>query len=90
MILNTPLSKKDLEVVIEALLFASTVHIVSDVHEKHCSEQFELAKRLKTLCPDIKLNNVQFLIDENYEEPWTESILNEFKDNMKVVDFKNV
>ena len=85
--INTTLTKAELVTAMEALLFSSSVHIVSDVHEEHCRKQIDLAKKLKSLVPDIKLPDIQFLQEAEYEEPWTEEILAEFKDNLKVVHF---
>jgi len=45
---------------------------------------------LKSLKPEIKLEHAQFIKEDNYEDPWTVDIYENFKDNLEVTTFENV
>jgi hypothetical protein len=88
--LNVSVSEKDLSTLISALLFSCSVNVTSNTNEEYQAELFKLAKQLKELKPDIKLNNVQFLKEENYEDVTSNTLFEEFKNNLEVVTFEEV
>jgi hypothetical protein len=72
--------------ILEALLFASSVNVGADWDEKDINRMVSLSKKVKTeLNGSTKLDNIVFYQEENYEDDWTQSVFNFFKDNLNVV-----
>ena len=88
--INISLTEDQLSTIISGLLFSSSVSVVSNVNEKFYTELFELAKQLKELKPDVKLDNIQFVKEDNYEDELSTLILQEFHQNMQIVSFEQV
>lgn len=88
--INISLTEDQLSTIISGLLFSSSVSVVSNVNEKFHTELFELAKQLKELKPDVKLDNIQFVKEDNYEDELSTLILQEFHQNMQIVSFEQV
>lgn len=88
--INIALTEEQLSTIISGLLFSSSVSVVSNVNEKFHFELFELAKQLKQLKPDVKLDNIQFVKEDNYEDELSLQILQEFHQNMQIVSFEQV
>ena len=81
-------TEKQLASIISGLLFSCSVNIVSDAHasnEEYATEIFDLARRLKNIKPDINLDNIQFIEENNYEESISKDILKEFEGNIQVI-----
>ena len=87
--LNISLTEDSLASVISALLFSCSVNITSDTNEEFQRNLFVVAKQLKTLKPDIKLDNIQFLKEDDYEDSISAELLEEFKSNLEVSSFDN-
>ena len=81
------LTQDELATTISALLFSSSVNVVSDTTEQYQKQLIETAKKLKSFKPDVQLNDVQFIVEENYEDSWSEEILTEFRNNIKTATF---
>jgi len=80
------LKQEEANIVIEALLFASSVNVGADWDEKDINKMVSLSKKVKTeLNGSTKLNNIVFYQEENYEDDWTQSVFNFFKDDLNVV-----
>jgi hypothetical protein len=80
------LKQDEANMVIEALLFASSVNVGADWDEKDINKMIFLSKKVKTeLNGSTKLNNIVFYQEENYEDDWTQSVFNFFKDDLNVV-----
>jgi hypothetical protein len=80
------LKRDEANMVIEALLFASSVNVGADWDEKDINKMVSLSKKVKTeLNGSTKLNNIIFYQEENYEDDWTQSVFNFFKDDLNVV-----
>jgi hypothetical protein len=80
------LKQDEANMVIEALLFASSVNVGADWDEKDINKMVSLSKKVKTeLNGSTKLNNIVFYQEENYEDDWTQSVFNFFKDDLNVV-----
>jgi hypothetical protein len=80
------LKRDEANMVIEALLFASSVNVGADWGEKDINKMVSLSKKVKTeLNGSTKLNNIVFYQEENYEDDWTQSVFNFFKDDLTVV-----
>jgi len=85
------LTENELEKIISALLFSSSVNVtIKDAEPQYWESLKDLAKSLKQHKPDIKLEHAQFIKEENYEDTWTVDIYENFKDNMDVTTFENV
>jgi hypothetical protein len=84
------MTEEQLKTIISGLLFSCSVNVVSNVNEEYQRQLFELAKALKTVSPDVKLNEIQFVEEENYEDVLSEELLEEFKNNIEVVSFNEV
>jgi hypothetical protein len=89
-ILTVELTKQQLATIISGLLFSCSVNVVSNVNEEYQKEMFSLARELKKIDPTIKLNDIQFLQETNYEDELSEDLLREFVDNMEIVSFDEV
>lgn len=72
--------------VIEALLFASSVNVGADWDERDINKMVSLSKKVKTeLNGSTKLSNIVFYQEENYEDDWTQSVFNFFRDDLTVI-----
>jgi hypothetical protein len=71
---------------LEALLFASSVNVGADWKEKDIDKMVFLSKKLKKeLNGNTNLKNIVFYQEENYEDNWTQSVFNFFKDSLNIV-----
>lgn len=85
------LTDKELATTISSLLFSSSVNVVSNTNEEYQLELYELAKKLKALRPNIALEDIQFLKEENYEDCLSEQLISEFEKNIKsVITFEHI
>jgi hypothetical protein len=87
---NINLSEEELNVVISSLLFSSSVNIISESNRTYPLQLIDVAKKLKGYYPDIKLNSIQFIQEDNYEEEWSDDVLQNFKSNLSITNFENV
>ena len=87
---NISLSEHEVDTVVSALLFSASVNVVANTDQTFQKELIDTAKRIKSLRPNLKLSNVQFIKEENYEDEYTVDIYNNFKDSMEVTTFENV
>ena len=72
--------------VLEALLFASSVNVGADWKEKDINKMISLSKRLKEeLNENTKLDKIVFYQEDNYEDKWTQSVFNFFKNDLNVI-----
>lgn len=88
--IKVTLKENELEEVISALLFSSSVNIISSTDASYQRKLIDLAIKLKDLKPDIKIQNVQFIEEENYEDEWSQDILENFQENIEVVNFEQI
>lgn len=84
------LTEKQLETIISGLLFSCSVNVVSNTNEEYQRELFQLAKDLKAVNPEIKLEDVQFLKEDNYEDSLSAEVFEEFGSNMTILSFDQV
>lgn len=87
---NMTLTKEELKNAISALLFSCSINVVSNTHLDYQERLFELAQKLKKLNPELKLTDIQFVKEEDYEDAISEQILNEFGSNVEIVSFDNI
>ena len=87
---NISLSEHEVDTVVSALLFSASVNVIANTDQTFQKELIDTAKRIKSLRPNLKLSNVQFIKEENYEDEYTVDIYNNFKDSMEVTTFENV
>jgi hypothetical protein len=80
------IKQDEANMLLEALLFASSVNVGADWTEKDINKMVSLSKKLKNqLNGSTKLNNIVFYQEENYEDSWTQSVFNFFKNDLTVV-----
>ena len=87
--LNITLTEDNLASIISALLFSCSVNVTSNTDEEYQQELFAVAKELKKVKPNIKLDNIQFLKEDDYEDSISAELLEEFKNNLEVSSFDN-
>lgn len=87
---NITLTEKELETAISGLLFSCSVNIISNTDKEFQLELLNLAKKFKETNPNIKLENVQFLKEDNYEDETSEQILESFKHNIETINFEQI
>ena len=80
------IKQDEANMLLEALLFASSVNVGADWTEKDINKMVSLSKKLKNqLNGSTKLSNIVFYQEENYEDSWTQSVFNFFKNDLTVV-----
>ena len=84
------MTEKQLSTIISGLLFSCSINVVSETNKEYQKELYELAKLLRSLKPDIKLENVQFVEEENYEDDFSVQIKKDFEGNIEVVEMIEV
>lgn len=84
------LSEKQLSTIISGLLFSCSVNVVSNTNEEYQRELFELARDLKYIRSDIKLDDIQFLKEDDYEDSLSHDVLEEFKNNIEIIGFEQI
>jgi len=89
-LLNVEMTEKQLSTIISGLLFSCSINVVSETNKEYQKELYELAKLLRSLKPDIKLENVQFVEEENYEDDFSVQIKKDFEGNIEVVEMIEV
>jgi hypothetical protein len=80
------LKQDEANALLEALLFASSVNVGADWTEKDITKMVSLSKKLrKELNGNTKLDKIVFYQEDNYEDKWTQSVFNFFKNDLNVV-----
>ncbi len=80
------LKQDEANMLLEALLFASSVNVGADWDEKDINKMVSLSKKLKRqLNGSTNLQNIVFYQEENYEDDWTQSVFNFFKKDLNVI-----
>lgn len=88
--INISLTEKELETAISGLLFSCSVNVVSNTDKEFQINLLSLATKLKENLPNVQLENVQFLKEEDYEDEISQVLFDTFNTNMKVVTFEQV
>ena len=86
-------TEKQLSTIISGLLFSCSVNIVSNTYttnEEYVKELYQLAKKLKNIKPDIKLDGIQFLEETHYGDTMSNEILVEFEPNIEVITLQEL
>jgi len=87
---NVTLTKEELETAISGLLFSCSVNVVSNTDLSYQERLLDLAKKLKDLDTSVKLNDIQFIQEQDYEDAISERILEHFKNNIEITSFEGV
>ena len=87
---NVTLTEEELKTAISGLLFSCSVNIVSDTDLAYQTKLLRLAKKLKDLKPDIKLEGIRFIKEESYEDETSPLILESFKNNLDITTFDHI
>ena len=88
--INVALTEKELQTAISGLLFSCSVNVVSNTNLEYQTELLQLAKKLKELKPDIKLADIQFVKEDDYEDQTSPLILESFSSNIEITTFEHV
>jgi outer membrane receptor for ferrienterochelin and colicin len=80
------LSKRELNLIVESLLFASSVSIGAEWKEEDYNDMVKIASSIENNLTDTDIKNLTFFIEENYEDNWSVQILNTFKDKIKKLE----
>ena len=88
--IKVALTERELETAISGLLFSCSVNIVSNTNLEYQTELLQLAKKLKDVKPDIKLNDIQFVKEQDYEDETSPLILEAFQNNIEITSFEGV
>jgi len=88
--INISLTEKELETAISGLLFSCSVNVVSNTDKEFQINLLSLATKLKENLPNVQLENLQFLKEEDYEDEISQVLFDTFNTNMKVVTFEQV
>lgn len=89
-LITLTLTERQLATIVSGLLFSCSVNVVSNTTSEYQRELFDLAKTIKSAYPSIKLNDVQFLREDNYEDELSSQVFEEFGDNMEVLTFEQI
>lgn len=89
-LITLTLTEKQLATIVSGLLFSCSVNVVSNTNEEYQTELFELARTIKSAHPSIKLEDVQFLKEDHYEDDLSPLVFAEFGDNMELLTFEEV
>ena len=84
------LSKRELNLIVESLLFASSVSVGADWKEEDYNDMINIASSIETNLTDTDVKNLTFFVEENYEDNWSVQILNTFKDKIKQVELGKI
>jgi hypothetical protein len=85
------LKQDEANILLEALLFASSVNIGADWSEKDINRMVALSKKIKkNLNGSTKLKNLVFYKEDNYGDGWTQSVFNFFKNDLSVVPLQHI
>jgi len=84
---NVTLTEEELRTAISGLLFSCSVNVVSNTNLEYQTELLQLAKKLKELKPDVKLGDIQFVKEDDYEDETSPLILEAFENNIEVTSF---
>lgn len=80
------LKQDEANMLLEALLFASSVNVGADWTEKDINKMVSLSKKLKRSLNGLtKLDNIVFYQEENYEDSWTQTVFNFFKKDLNII-----
>ena len=82
------LTEQQVNLIIESLLFSSSVNIGAEWDETDLSSMIDTAKELKKISSKIELDKLVFYKEENYEDKWTKDLLKSFKKNLKTLDLQ--
>lgn len=89
--MNLNLSEKEINHVIEALLFSSSVSVGADWHKEDCESMLQIALTLKEVVQDkMVLENINFYKEDDYEDSCSEKILEEFGSKMEIFSLENI
>ena len=88
--ISLTLNTKDLNHIVESLLFASSVSVGANWNIDTCENMVILAKQLKeTLSEDLNLKHLNFFKEDCYEDSWSEQILKEFGNDIEIISLED-
>jgi hypothetical protein len=84
------LSEVETNILIEALLFSTSINVGADWDEENIDKMVTLSKKLKELlCGNTKLNNIVFYREENYKDKWTQTVFDFFKEKLNIIELQD-
>lgn len=85
---NLSLTEQQVNLIIESLLFSSSVNIGAEWDETDFTSMIDTAKALKKATSKVDLDKLVFYKEENYEDKWTKDLLKTFKKSLKTLDLQ--
>lgn len=80
------IKQEEVNILLEALLFASSVNVGADWSEKDINKMVNLSRKLKKqLNGNTKLDKIVFYKEENYEDNWTQGLFKTFEKELTVI-----
>jgi hypothetical protein len=78
------LTKEEINLLVEVLLFSSSVNIGADWRAEDYKKMLFVAQKLKEKNgKDLRLDNVWFYKEEKFEDEFTEEIIENFSDKLR-------
>jgi hypothetical protein len=86
---NLDLKQNEANIILEALLFASSVNVGANWDKKDINEMIDLSKKVKhELNGSTKLDRIVFYKEKNYEDRWTQTVFDFFGKDLNIVDLQ--
>lgn len=86
---NISLSKDELSIILESLLYSSTVDIVGNFDISYSKKFFEIAKKIRTEHTNVLVENLEIVKnnDVDFEDEHTKEIVKLFPDiNIQIIE----
>jgi hypothetical protein len=87
--ISLELKVEEANMLIEALLFSSSVNVGADWNESNITKMFNLSKKIKDKVKEPNLKHIVFFKEDNYEDKWTEKLFEHYQNNLNVIDLQN-
>ncbi len=84
------LNEEEYKVVLSSLLFTSSVNFVLNNSDGFQNNAVNTLKKVKQMYPECKLEDVEYIQDEVFEDELSEDLFNLFKNNVNVVSLEGV
>jgi len=87
---NLEIKQEEIRIILEALLFSSSINIGANWLEKDYNKMIAISKKLKKVLNDkTKLQNIVFYQEKDYEDKWTQSVFDFFKNDLNIISLQN-
>jgi hypothetical protein len=87
--ISLDLKEDEVNMLIEALLFSSSVNVGANWNESTLTKMFNLSKKIKKSIEAPKLEHIVFYKEDNYEDKLTPNIVEQYGDSLKMIELQN-